>query len=210
MAFGFGSYNIGKFDRDSLGMKGPSYDTGWGERGAGRGMAGLPSGMKGWGSAARYGFGPAMQYTQQMAPAQRFYREGMQKDWAGDFMNLQRGAMERSLGQQKAQMGQAQARSGTGGGQAVSPMAQYQLQMETQARAGAMGNAAQAAVLQAQGLRSQMAQGYQNTLANQYQAWMAPAYMQLSRNANVPVGQQGPSLVGPALNAAAGAMNMFG
>ncbi len=206
MAFGFGNYNISAFDR-GRGASGPTHDTGWDDKGRGRGMAGLPSGVADWGSAARYGFGPAMEYSKALAPAQQFFRQGMNKDWSGELMGLQRESIERGLGQQKSQYAQAQARSGSGGGQAVSPMAQYQLQMETQARAGEMGRAAQAAVMQAQSMRAQMAQGYQNTLANQYQAWMAPAYMQRAGSANVPLGQQGPSMVGPAMQAGAAALN---
>lgn len=173
----------------------------------GTGITQLPETFAGWEGAARYSFLPAMMYAQQSAPLGNFYRQQMNQDYGSTLFNQAKQQIGAQSGALRSQMQQASARSGTGGGGATSPMAQYQLQNEAMARAGQLGTAARASVLQAQQMRTAGAQGYQNYLSSLYQALLAPAQFQTARHASSPVGQAGPSMVGPALNAVGGFLN---
>lgn len=166
----------------------------------GAGMYGLPRAFSGWGAPARYAFGPAMQYVDQMRPVADYYKGEMGKDYGADLYSRSSDIYEAQNKDAARRRQQGLARAGYGGGGAVSPFAAMQVQQEAAARAGALGSAAREAVFQAQAMRSEAARGYGNSLSSIYQALLAPAQIQASRSSKVPLGQTGPSLVGPAMN----------
>lgn len=187
---------------------GASYQGPWtpgGQDQFGTGMRGLPGTFRGWNAAARYGFGPAMQYDQRMRPVAQFFQGEMNRDYGKELYGISSDIAETQFTEARRQGQQQMTRAGYGGGGAVSPMASLQLSQEAEARSGALGLAARQAVLQAQQMRMGAAQNLQNVQANRMQAMLTPAMMQRAGTARGPMPSMGPSLVGPAQQFAQGA-----
>jgi len=178
-----------------------------GEFGAGVGR--LPSAFHKWRGAARFAIPNAMQYTSQMQPVTDFYSGQMNEDWAKVLQGMASDQLETQFSEAGRKQQEGLTRAGYGGGSTVSPLASMALQNEAQARAGAFGPAAQQAVIHAQAMQSEAARNLQNAYSSLFQAWLAPSQLQTTATAKSPAGPVGPSLIGPGLNAAGGAMNMY-
>jgi len=170
---------------------------------AGAGLYGLPKAFSGWSGAARYAFAPAMDYAEQMKPVQDYYKGEMGKDYQADLYGRSSDIYEAQNKDASRRRQQGLARAGYGGGGAVSPFAALQVQQEAAARAGALGSAAREAVFQAQAMKTEAARNYGNSLSSVFQALLTPAQIQASRRSRVPLGNTGPGLIGPAMNAGA-------
>ena len=179
------------------------YKPGPGGSNSGSGMYGLPKAFSGWSGPARYAFAPAMQYAEDAAPIAEFYKGEMDKDYQKDLYSRSSDIYEAQSKDAGRKRTQGLARAGYGGGGAVSPFAALQVQQEAAARAGALGSAARESVFQAQAMRSEAARNYGNTLSSVFQALLTPAQIQASRKSRVPLGNTGPGIIGPALNAGA-------
>ena len=174
----------------------------------GAGLYGLPDAFQGWSGPARYALAPTMNYAQQAQPAINQFRQAMGTDWAStlygqsaDVINAQGQAAQRT-GQQRL------AQAGYGGGGTISPFAGLQVQQENLARSGQLGNAARMAVMQGQQMQAEAGRNYLNSIAQNMQAMLTPAQLEVSRQAKVPT-TGGPSLIGPAINAAAAGLGAY-
>lgn len=174
----------------------------------GSGLYGLPPAFQGWTGPARYAFAPAMQYAQGMQPLLDQQRQGMSKDWTKELFGQQSDIFNAQDTESKAKRNQAFAQQGYGGGGQMSPFAGLQLEQESLARAGALGNGARQAVLQSQQMQSQFGKDYQNSLATIMQALLTPAQIQAGQTGKVPTSGNGPSLIGPGLSALGGLLNL--
>jgi hypothetical protein len=174
----------------------------------GSGLYGLPPAFSGWTGPARYAFAPAMQYSQQMQPLLDQQRQGMTKDWTKELFGQSSDIINAQQGDASAKRSQSLAQQGYGGGGQMSPFAGLQLEQESLARSGALGNAQRQAVLQSQQMQSQFGKDYQNSLATIMQAMLTPAQIQAGQTGKVPTSGNGPSLIGPGLSALGGLMNL--
>lgn len=211
---GFGNFNpqtfFGGADPSQVGPpnsygpfnRGNQYDQ------FGSGLYGLPAAFQGWNGPARYAFAPAMQYAQGMQPLLDQQKANMGKDWQKELYGQSADVFNAQDAEGKAKRNQAFAQQGYGGGGQMSPFAGLQLEQESLARGGALGTAARQSVLQSQQMQSQFGRDYQNSLATVMQALLTPAQYQMSQTAKVPVGGNGPSLIGPGLSALGGLLNL--
>lgn len=177
----------------------------------GSGLRGLPDVFEGWDAASRYSFFPAIQFAQGSQPSLQGWKQDMNKDWSKELFGQSADAIDAQFSGASRKQQESMTRAGVGtGGASVSPLASFALQNEAQARAGAFGSAARQSVLQAQAMQQQARRGYDALRAQIMQAMLAPAQFQSSRTSQVPIGQVGPSLAGPAMSAAGGALNFLG
>ncbi len=79
------------------GVRGPTYDTGFGPDERGQGMAGLPGGFAGWEAAARGAFGPVMDYTRNSQGIGDYFQGELNRDYQNEFFNTERAAIDRNM-----------------------------------------------------------------------------------------------------------------
>lgn len=173
----------------------------------GAGLYGLPDAFTGWSGPARYSLGPALSFSAESQPAIDYYKGQLGKDYSKELFGLSSDVYEGQAKSGRAAQEQGLARAGYGGGGALSPFAGLQVQLETQARAGALGNAARQSVLQAQQIQAEASRSYLNAISQRLQALLTPAQLQNAGATKTPAGQIGPSYIGPALNLGASLIN---
>lgn len=167
----------------------------------GAGAYGLPDAYAGWSGPARNAVMGALQYSQQAQPAQNMYRQQMNTDWGKEFVSQASDIQGTAEASARRMASQNLARSGYGGGGVVSPFGAAQIEQESLARAGNMGAAARAGVIQGQQMNAEAGRNYLNSLAQNLQAFLTPAQLEVSRQAKVP-GTSGVNYIGPAIQAA--------
>jgi len=174
----------------------------------GAGAYGLPEAFAGWSGPSRNALLNAMVFSKQQQPAIDLYRGQMDTDWSKVLMDQQSDLISTASADASRQRSGALARAGYGGGGAVSPFQASQLQAEAMARAGQLGVAARASVLQGQQMKAEAGRNYLNSIAQNLQAFLTPAQLETSRQARVP-GTSGVNYIGPAIQAAGSVLGGF-
>ena len=182
----------------------PFTGVGAGENRRGAGAYGLPRSYSGWNAGARAAVPVAAGYERELTPLLQYLKGEMGRDMAGDLFSESADTIDANLQEGRRLSENEMTKGGYRGASAQSPFAALQLQLESAARAGALGTASRQSVLAAQERKLRIGGMFQNTLASLAQAWMAPSQMQAAASTKSPVGSVGPSYIPSIVQAGAG------
>ncbi len=159
----------------------------------GAGVYGLPIAYNGWSPAARAAIPVASGYERGISPLLKFLQGEMGRDISGELFSRSQGIIDSNQAEGRRVSQNEMTKSGYRGATAQSPFAALQLQMESAARGGALGQAARQSVLAAQERKLQIAPTIQQMLASLSQAWLVPSQIQAGSVSRAPIGSVGPS-----------------